>query len=137
MEQSDANGLQIIHDLAQKAISNTYSESDLMAFRQLTASSTRLPDDASQADIQALIQVFKIFMMKKDTMDFGSYCLGTFLRYLRNDERVFQGFVPRKEVLKQKYMHTLNATILTQSHGFLSFYAYVLTTFSDYYDSLP
>ena len=39
--------------------------------------------------------------MKKETMDFGSFCLNTFLRFLRHDERVFQAFIPRKEVLKK------------------------------------
>ena len=55
MEKNEANGMQIIHDLAQKALANSYSEADLMAFRQLTASTTRLPENASQGDINALI----------------------------------------------------------------------------------
>ena len=55
MEKNEANGMQIIHDLSQKALANSYSEADLMAFRQLTASTTRLPENASQGDINALI----------------------------------------------------------------------------------
>ena len=47
MEQSNTSGMQIIHDLAQKAIANTHSESDLMSFRQITTNSTRMPDDAT------------------------------------------------------------------------------------------
>ena len=58
-------------------------------------------------------------------MDFGSYCLGTFLRYLRNDERVFQGFVPRKEVLKKMLIdlriRSSNKAMQDQACEFASF----------------
>ena len=46
-----------------------------------------------------------MFVMKKETMEFGSFCLNTLLRFLRNDERVFQMFRPRQELLSQMHFN--------------------------------
>ena len=83
-----------ISNMSQKIAESEYTEGDKKTFKALTDGANRLPESAAMEDIQSFVAILISFMQKKEQIEFGDYCLGTLLRFLRSDERVFQMFRP-------------------------------------------